>query len=88
MTLAQLTTQPTEADLEARIDAAVRAAFPWLPPKSLQHQTKFAFRFGRPVVTIDGTQVSKAHARLADAKQRRSMPPTCRAPEPNGRRCI
>jgi len=32
MPVKQLTTSPTEADLEARIDAAVGAAFSWLPP--------------------------------------------------------
>ena len=63
MPVKQLTTSPTEADLEARIDAAVRAAFSWLPPDSLRHQTKFAFQFGRAVVEIDGAAVSQAQAR-------------------------
>jgi Type I restriction enzyme R protein N terminus (HSDR_N) len=61
--LKQLTTSRTEADLAARIDAAVRAAFPWLPPNGLRHQTSFEFKFGHKVVQIDGAQVSKAQAR-------------------------
>jgi hypothetical protein len=61
--LKQLTTSPTEADLAARIDAAVRAAFPLLPPNGLRHQTSFEFKFGHKVVQIDGAQVSKAQAR-------------------------
>jgi Type I restriction enzyme R protein N terminus (HSDR_N) len=63
MPVKQLTTSPSEADLEARIDAAIRAAFSWLPPDGLRHQTKFAFQFGRAVVEIDGASVSQAQAR-------------------------
>ncbi|WP_156929067.1 hypothetical protein [Bradyrhizobium sp. th.b2] len=59
----QLTTAPTEADLEAKIHAAVLAAFPWLPPGSLRHQTKFEFKFGHRIVQIDGKEVSKVQGR-------------------------
>jgi Type I restriction enzyme R protein N terminus (HSDR_N) len=63
MPIKKLTKQQTEADLEARIDAAIRAAFSWLPPPSPRHQTKFEFHFGRAVVKIDGAVVSSAQAR-------------------------
>ena len=59
----KLTTGPTEADLEATLHSAVRAAFPWLPPDSLRHQTTFEFSFGHRVLRIDGTGASKAQAR-------------------------
>ena len=59
----KLTTASTEADLEASFHAAVRTAFPWLPPGSLRHQTKFEFKFGHRVVQIDGTKVSRIQAR-------------------------
>jgi Protein of unknown function (DUF3489) len=61
--LKQLTTAPTEADLEAKIHAAVLAAFPWLPAGSLRHQTKFEFKFGHRNVQIDGKEVSKVQGR-------------------------
>lgn len=63
MTVQTVTTGPTEADLEARIHAALQMAFPWLPPESLKHQTKFAFKFGHKTVKIDGAKVSQAQAR-------------------------
>lgn len=58
-----VTVGPTEADLESRIDAVLLEAFPWLPPGSLKHQTKFAFKFGHKTVEIDGAKVSQAQAR-------------------------
>src|SRR4051794_17209570 len=64
MPITQLTTLPTEADLEARIEPAVRAAFPWLAPDSLKHQIKFEFKFGHSTVSINGAEVSSAQARL------------------------
>ncbi|PBB91718.1 hypothetical protein CK215_15775 [Mesorhizobium sp. WSM3864] len=41
----------------------MRLAFPWLPPDSLTHQTKFAFKFGHKLVEIDGATASQAQAR-------------------------
>jgi type I site-specific restriction endonuclease len=63
LTIQTLTTAPTEADFEARIDAALRLAFPWPAPDSLKHQTKFAFKFGHKEIEIDGWTVSAAQAR-------------------------
>lgn len=63
MSVTKQTTRETEADLEARINAAVRVAFPWLPSGALKHQTRFLFKFGRAVVEIDGAAVSSAQAR-------------------------
>lgn len=57
------TTAPTEADLEARIHAALRMAFPWLSPDSLKHQTKFSFKFGHKIIEVDGAAISAAQAR-------------------------
>lgn len=59
----QLTTSPTEADLEASIHHAVARAFPWLTPGSIRHQTKFSFSFGRKKIEIDGAEVSRAESR-------------------------
>ena len=59
----QLTTSPTEADLEASIHHAVARAFPWLAPGSIRHQTKFAFSFGRKKIEVDGAEVSRAESR-------------------------
>ena len=74
MSITQLTTLPTEADLEARIEAAVRAAFSWLPPDGLKHQTKFEFKFGHSTVSINGAEVSAAHARLDILVSYRDVP--------------
>lgn len=59
----QLTTSPTEADLEASIHHALAKAFPWLASGSIRHQTKFAFSFGRKKIEIDGKEVSRAESR-------------------------
>ena len=59
----QLTTSPTEADLEASIHHAVAQAFPWLAAGSIRHQTKFAFWFGRKKIEIDGAEVSRMESR-------------------------
>lgn len=59
----QLTTSPTEADLEASIHHAVAQAFPWLAPGSIRHQTRFAFSFGRKKIEVDGAEVSRAESR-------------------------
>lgn len=63
MAVQTLTIHPTEADLEARIHGALRAAFPWLNAESLRHQTKFAFKFGHKLIKIDGTTASAPQAR-------------------------
>lgn len=63
MGINNLTTQPTEADLEAEIHNALKVAFPWLKPGDLRHQTRFSFKFGRSKIEIDGASVSKAEAR-------------------------
>jgi len=63
MPIEQLTTKPTEGDLEAEIHHALRVAFPWIPASDLRHQTKFSFKFGRAVVDVDGAKASHAEAR-------------------------
>ncbi len=63
MTAKKLTTSPTEADLEAEIHHAIALAIPWLPAKSIRHQTKFSFTFGRKKIDVDGTEASRAEAR-------------------------
>jgi len=63
MPIAQLTKSSTEADLEARIEAALRAAFAWLPFDGLKHQIKFEFKFGHTTVAVNGGEVSAAQAR-------------------------
>ncbi|MBU0583091.1 MAG: type I restriction enzyme HsdR N-terminal domain-containing protein [Alphaproteobacteria bacterium] len=63
MNLVPVTTAPTEADLEARIHAVLRVAFPWVPPGSLKHQIKFTFKFGRKTVEVDGAAASQAQGR-------------------------
>ncbi|MGD0105922.1 MAG: type I restriction enzyme HsdR N-terminal domain-containing protein [Rhodopila sp.] len=63
MPVKQLTTWPTESDLEAAIEAGLKRAFPWLPKESIRHQTKFAFSFGRSTIEVDGTTASRSEAR-------------------------
>lgn len=43
MTDRQITGGTAESDLEARIDDALRAVFPWLEPGTLRHQLTFSF---------------------------------------------
>jgi hypothetical protein len=62
MPISQMTKSSTEADLEARIEPALRVAFPWLPPNGLKHQIKFEFKFGHS--TVNGAEVSSTQARL------------------------
>jgi hypothetical protein len=57
------TTKETEADLEARIRAAIKVAFPWLPDGAIKHQIKFTFKFGRQTLDVDAGK-SRAEARL------------------------
>ena len=63
MTKNNLKMHPTEADLEAEIHCVLKAAFPWIKPKDLRHQTRFSFTFGRSSFEVDGTTVSKAAGR-------------------------
>jgi hypothetical protein len=63
MAFKQLTTSPTEADLEAAIHAAVARVFPWLPDGAVRHQTKFSFSFGRATIEVDGASDSRKEAR-------------------------
>jgi hypothetical protein len=63
MAVQQVTTGPTEGELEAEIHGALKIAFPWLPPGSVQHQTTFSFSFGAAVVHVDGAKRDKAKAR-------------------------
>jgi hypothetical protein len=49
-------TKKTEADLEARLHAVLGAAFPWLHPDALSHQTRFSVRLGRADIPVDGTR--------------------------------
>lgn len=57
------TTGETEADLEARVRAAIKVAFPWLPDGTIKHQVKFTFKFGRQTLEVDAGK-SRAEARL------------------------
>jgi hypothetical protein len=53
-----LTRDATEADLEAKINAALGKAFPWLPEGALTHQVRFSFTIGRSTVEVDGAVVT------------------------------
>lgn len=57
------TTTETEADLEARVRAAIKMAFPWLPDGAIKHQIKFSFKFGRQTLLVENGK-SRADARL------------------------
>ncbi len=57
------TTEETEADLEARVRAAIKVAFPWMPDGAIKHQIKFTFKFGRQTLEVDAGK-SRAEARL------------------------
>lgn len=63
MILKQTTTEETEADLEARIHAAIKVAFPFMADNTIKHQIKFSFKFGRQTIVIDNGK-SRAEARL------------------------
>lgn len=63
MAVTRKTTEETEADLEARIRAAIKVAFPWLPHGAIKHQIKFSFKFGRQTREINAGK-SRAEARL------------------------
>jgi hypothetical protein len=59
----KVTVGSTEADLEARIDAAIRLAFPFLPHNAIRHQTTFSFWFGGKEITINGVNKKYAKSR-------------------------
>ncbi|WP_249686869.1 type I restriction enzyme HsdR N-terminal domain-containing protein [Pectobacterium polaris] len=63
MPMKRTTTEETEADLEARIHAAINTAFPSLPNGTIKHQIKFSFKFGRQTLVVDNGK-SRAEARL------------------------
>lgn len=63
MTAKQVTAWPTEADLEAEIHGVIKHVFPWLPSDSVRHQTKFSFKFGHKVISVNGAEASKAVGR-------------------------
>lgn len=64
MDVEQLTELPTESDLEARIHGTVARIFPWIGSGSLRHQLRFAIKFGRATVEVNGRTVSRAEGRL------------------------
>lgn len=45
----------TEAALEARMHAVMKDAFPWIPSKSLKHQTYFSVKLGHSSVKVEGS---------------------------------
>lgn len=60
----QMTTEPTEADLEARIRAAILVALPWSTDGSIKHQLKFSFKFGRAELEVKPGKEPHKEARL------------------------
>lgn len=64
MDIQQLTSLPTESDLEARIHGTIARIFPWIGSSSLRHQLRFSIKFGRATVIVDGRNASSAEARL------------------------
>ena len=64
MTVQLATKTKTEAELEARTNAALQAALPWLDRKALRHQLTFSFRLGHKTVLIDGKKVSLRQGRV------------------------
>lgn len=72
--LKQLTTKPTEADLEAEIRGALRRAFPWIPAADLKHQTKFSFQLGHAVIRVDGKKAYRAEGRADIVIEARGVP--------------
>lgn len=64
MTIEIATKSKTEAELESRVNRALRDAVPWLKAADLKHQLTFSFRLGRNTVVIDGSRSSRRQARL------------------------
>ena len=64
MALTQTTVGKTETDLEARANAALQAAMPWLDITAIKHQLTFSFQLGHNEIKIDGASSSKRRGRL------------------------
>lgn len=54
-----LTTNPTEAELEAKIRAALCKVLPWIPDGALTHQVRFSFTIGRAKIDLDGSATAE-----------------------------
>lgn len=67
-----LTKDTTEAELEAKIRAALCKALPWVPESALTHQIRFSFAIGRARIEIDGAE--KAEGRIDVLVQLRGKP--------------
>lgn len=64
MTAIQTTVGKTETDLEARANAALQAAMPWLDVSTIKHQLTFSIQLGHSPIKIDGRASSKRRGRL------------------------
>jgi hypothetical protein len=64
MTAIQTTVGKTETDLEARANAALQAAMPWLDVSTIKHQLTFSIQLGHSPIKIDGRAASKRRGRL------------------------
>lgn len=64
MTVSQITVGKTETDLEARANAALQAAMPWLDVTTIKHQLTYSFQLGHNEIKIDGASSSKRRGRL------------------------
>ncbi|MCI0623537.1 MAG: type I restriction enzyme HsdR N-terminal domain-containing protein [Acidobacteria bacterium] len=53
----------TEADLEARMHAVLKLAFPWLPPGAFEHQRHFSVKLNRATVSVDGRSTDRITGR-------------------------
>jgi type I site-specific restriction endonuclease len=54
-----LTKDTTEAELEAKVRAAVCKALPWVPESALTHQVRFSFAIGRAKIDVDGSTTTE-----------------------------
>ena len=57
-----LTKNPTEAELEAKIRAALCKVFPWIPEGALTHQVRFSLTIGRAKIDIDGSATAEGRS--------------------------
>ncbi|RLU09106.1 hypothetical protein CS078_13200 [Pseudomonas prosekii] len=62
MTISQVTSDPTEADLEAKIRATIKHVFSGFSGE-IKHQLTFSFQFGHTVYKVDGKQPNSARSR-------------------------
>lgn len=53
----------SEADLEARMHAVMKMAFPWLPDEALEHQTRFSIKLGHATIPVDSRGGDRLHGR-------------------------